>query len=257
MSCFPPSYYPSSLKIPGQKNSHHHTKMAANNSYIISEIGQTKRSPQGKINTGENLRIIQPSQAFPPLLASSTIDKVGHLLVLVLVLVLLEIDVPMTTGPTPIISPTPHRPQLSSSSQGRSNSQNRRPPSGSRNQYPDNRPQPSYTDPDHCKPDLPPTPCHIIYLGQASLDQRVGTIPLPPHVTELGHLQLAGKNQTENILKDMMILPPEIKMDVHSIKIGMDKNISSSFNQPPSQHSHFSVLLPSSSLEFSTELYIF
>ena len=83
--------------------------MAANNSYIISEIGQTKRSPQGKINTGENLRIIQPSQAFPPLLASSTIDKVGHLLVLVLVLVLLEIDVPMTTSPTPIISPTPHR----------------------------------------------------------------------------------------------------------------------------------------------------
>ena len=120
--------------------------MAANNSYIISEIGQTKRSPQWKINTGENLRIIQPSQAFPPLLASSTIDKVGHLLVLVLVLVLLEIDVPMTTGPTPIISPTPHRPQLSSSSQGRSNSQNRRPPSGFRNQYPDNRPQPSYTD---------------------------------------------------------------------------------------------------------------
>ena len=120
--------------------------MAANNSYIISEIGQTKRSPQGKINTGENLRIIQPSQAFPPLLASSTIDKVGHLLVLVLMLVLLEIDVPMTTGPTPIISPTPHRPQLSSCSQGRSNSQDRRPPSGSRNQYPDSRPQQPYTD---------------------------------------------------------------------------------------------------------------
>ena len=78
----------------------------------------------------------------------------------------------------------------------------------------------------HSKPDLPPTPSHIIYLGQASLDQRVGTVLLPPHVTELGHLQLAGRKETETFLKDMMILPPEIKMDVHSIKIGMDKNIS-------------------------------
>ena len=46
-------------------------------------------------------------------------------------------------------SPSPHKPQPSSSTQGRSNSQNRRPFSGSRNQYPDNRPQQPYTDRSH------------------------------------------------------------------------------------------------------------
>ena len=208
----------------------------------MSEIGQivshgVLNPPQGIIDIGKNLQqgIIQLNQVSPLLLANHRVVKVGHQL---------ETVVPMPTVPTQIILLPRTSPRVTLVlKDALAREIDAKILATELNTLIIDRSFPIMIDPIPSNQDLPPTPGHIMYLGQASSpDPRVGTdnnneeihvthrvlITLPPHMTDLGQLQLAGRKQTETILEAMMMSPPETKVALHTIKTGMEKSITSS-----------------------------